>query len=105
MEFAAAIAMPALLAFSALATLLALAALLIPSATVRFSSRLFHQIVSGFSGKGGRASAGSTTPPDAANNARKLRARIREMCARWVCTACNVGLQNMICGMNGRESQ
>jgi hypothetical protein len=111
MAFAAAIAIPALLAFSAmafaaaLAALVALAALLIPSATVGSSGLLCLHIVSEFSGKGGRASAGSTTPPDAANNARKLRARIREMCARWVCTACNVGLQNMICGMKGRESQ
>jgi hypothetical protein len=110
MAFAAAGA--ALLAFSAVATsaalaaLLTLAALLIPSATVRFSSGLLClYIVSGFSGKGGRASAGSTTSSHAANNARKLRARIREMSARRVCSACNVGLQNLVCGIDRRESQ
>jgi hypothetical protein len=100
----------ALLAFSTVATSAAVAAplalaALIPSATVRSSVFLCLYIVSGVSGKGGRASAGSTTPSHAANNARKLRARIREMSARRVCSACNVGLQNTICGMNGRESQ
>jgi hypothetical protein len=81
---------------AALATLIA--ALLISSTTM-CSSMLFCKVVSGFSGKGGRASAGATASGYAANHA---SIRVGKMRVWRVCTAAYDGLQNLIGGgVNG----
>jgi hypothetical protein len=74
---------------TALAALVALVALLIPSTTMAFSSILFHDVVSGVSSKGRRASASATTSSYAANHASK---RISKMCIGRICSAIKIGL-------------
>jgi hypothetical protein len=82
-----------LIAFSTATALLPLTALR-PSATVRFTARLIcHNVVSGVSGKGGRASAGATATGYAANHA---SIRVGKMCVWRVCPAA-YGLQNLVC--------
>jgi hypothetical protein len=96
-------ALLALTALLALVALLALAALIMASAAL--ATRLFcYNFVSWVSGKGGRASAGASEARYTADNAGILWTRIRKMCIRRVCTAYNVGLQNLVCMGNGRIS-
>jgi hypothetical protein len=105
MLLALAVAFAAALATAPLALAaapLALAALLIPTATVRFAAMLFcsNGVVSGFSGKGGRASAGATATSHTANNASIC---VSKMGVCRVCAAA-YGLQNLAVSRNRRKT-